>query len=891
MASRQGVYHHTTVQNVADQHKTYNTTTVTGTKRSFSTADVHGSNSQGLVDRTGFQRASSVSTATPKLRASVIDAAHPGLSQEISEYSQRQAIASTPTSYVDRALQLSHPRYALPGSLIANFASLGIKDIYPWQKQCLMGPGILTGEKNLVYTAPTGGGKSLVADVLMLKRVLEDPSAKALLILPYVALVQEKVRWLRNAVQGIQRQKPEGTSEKEPGRWRKRADEGTIRVVGFFGGGKVRATWADFDIGVCTFEKANTLINTAIDDCSIGKLRTVVLDELHMIDDDHRGYLLELMATKLLSLEQNVQIIGMSATLSNIDILARWLDAHTYQTFYRPVPIEEHLVYESKIYAASATGSLLKAVSQLAPNVLPTQSPSEHLRLIRPSDQKEFKDPVLNAVIALANETVRSGYGVLVFCSSRSGCESDARLIARVLPDFYEIDPTISEQRSDLLGELRSLPTGLDPSLAETVPFGVAFHPAGINLPARRVILHNARMGRDLVGPSMLRQMRGRAGRKGKDEIGETYLCCRKADLEEVIGLMHAELPQISSGLMTDKHRIQRALLESVAIRLATGRDSLEDFVSRTLLNQTEIPSIVQGHVEAGLKDLSEMGFIEFDDSGNHQATQLGKAVVASSLEPEDGAFVHRELQRALRAFVMDGELHILYTFTPVQDFSITVNWKVFRDELERLDESGLRVLTFLGLKPTMINRMAQGAKMKVSTPEEKELARVYTRFYMALQLRDLCNEVPIHVVARKFDVPRGTVQTLAQTCQGFSAGMIKFCQLMGWGVMAAVLDHVADRLKAGAKADLLALAQITFVKSRTARVFYDNGYKSVASIANADPKELVPVLMQAQPTKLRLKEKDEQKYEEKLLAKANVISDSANRIWQLEMQQEIDEE
>ncbi|KAK8049073.1 hypothetical protein PG994_010803 [Apiospora phragmitis] len=874
MASRQGLFHQTTVQNVAQQHNPYGTTTVTGTKRSFSTADVHGHNSQGLVDRTGFQRASSISAATPRLRASAIDTTDPGASQEISEYSQRKAISSTPTSYVDRALQLSHPRYALPEGLITNFASLGIKDIYPWQKQCLMGPGILTGNKNLVYTAPTGGGKSLVADVLMLKRVLADSDSKALLVLPYVALVQEKVRWLRNAVQGLRRKEPEGASEKEPGLWRKRADEGTIRVVGFFGGGKVRATWADFDIGVCTFEKANTLINTAIDDYSIVKLRAVVLDELHMIDDDHRGYLLELMATKLLSLEQNVQIIGMSATLSNIDILAKWLDAHTYQTFYRPVPIEEHLVYDSKIYAASATGSLLKAVSQLAPNVLPSQSPSAHLRLTRPSDHKEFKDPVLNTVIALANETVRSGYGVLVFCSSRPGCESDARLIARA-------GLTIEER--DLLAN--AYDSGVLKVIVATCSLA-----AGINLPARRVILHNARMGRDLVGPSMLRQMRGRAGRKGKDEIGETYLCCRKADLEGVIALMHAELPQVSSGLITDKQRIQRTLLESVAIRLATGRDSLEDFMRRTLLNQIETPSTVQSHVESGLKDLSEMGFIEFDDFGNHQATQLGKAVVASSLEPEDGAFVHRELQRALRAFVMDGEMHILYTFTPVQDFSITINWKVFRDELERLDESGLRVLKFLGLKPTMINRMAQGGKMNVSTPEEKELARVYSRFYLALQLRDLCNEVPIHSVARKFDVPRGTVQTLAQTCQGFAAGMIKFCQLMGWGVMAAVLDHVADRLKAGAKADLLALAQITFVKSRTARVFYENGYKSVAAIANADPRELVPVLMQAQPTKLRLKTKDEQKYEEKLLAKANVISDSANRLWQIEMQQEIDE-
>jgi replicative superfamily II helicase len=59
------------------------------------------------------------------------------------------------------------------------------------------------------------------------------------------------------------------------------------------------------------------LINTAIDDCSIGSLKVVVLDELHMIDDDHRGYLLELLATKLLCLlDHQVQIVGMSATLS-----------------------------------------------------------------------------------------------------------------------------------------------------------------------------------------------------------------------------------------------------------------------------------------------------------------------------------------------------------------------------------------------------------------------------------------------------------------------------------------------------------------------------------------------------------------------------------------------
>ena len=63
-------------------------------------------------------------------------------------------------------------------------------------------------------------------------------------------------------------------------------------------------------------KQANGLVNTAIEDGTIADLGVIVLDELHMIDDDHRGYLMELMASKLLSLEVPVQIVGMSATLT-----------------------------------------------------------------------------------------------------------------------------------------------------------------------------------------------------------------------------------------------------------------------------------------------------------------------------------------------------------------------------------------------------------------------------------------------------------------------------------------------------------------------------------------------------------------------------------------------
>ena len=73
---------------------------------------------------------------------------------------------------------------------------------------------------------------------------------------------------------------------------------------------------------------------------------------------------------------------------------------------------------------------------------------------------------------------------------------------------------------------------------------------------------------------------------------------------------------------------------------------------------------------------------------------------------------------------------------------------------------------------------------------------------------------------------------------------MINFCDKMGWAMLKVALEHMSDRLRAGARADLLELAKIPFVKSRTARVFWENGFKSVRTVAEADAKDLTPVLL-----------------------------------------------
>lgn len=109
--------------------------------------------------------------------------------------------------------------------------------------------------------------------------------------------------------------------------------------------------------------------------------------------------------------------------------------------------------------------------------------------------------------------------------------------------------------------------------------------------------------------------------------------------------------------------------------------------------------------VRMTLQDLEGCKLLSRNDSG-YEATLLGQAVVASSLTPEDGLFVHRELRNALQAFVMDGEMHVLYTFTPVQSGQSNINWQKFRKEMDGFDESNMRALQLIGLKPNIINKM-----------------------------------------------------------------------------------------------------------------------------------------------------------------------------------------
>ncbi|GAB6025098.1 hypothetical protein CHUAL_010530 [Chamberlinius hualienensis] len=758
----------------------------------------------------------------------------------------------------------------LPDLVLEQYKKCGVESMFMWQAECLQLDGILKG-RNLVYSAPTSAGKTLVAEILMLKCVLEMKK-KAIMVLPFVSVTREKVYHLQKLFQCC-----------------------GIRVDGFMGNYSPVGGFELLDIAICTIEKANGLVNRLIEDNSIGNLGIMVVDELHMLGDPHRGYLLELMLTKLLylqkrstdkpdstpSIPQPIQIVGMSATLPNLKLVADWLSSELYCTEFRPVPLSERVKIGNVIYCAKSM------------NVVRTLPPST-------------VEGDIDNLVYMSIESIASNQGIVIFCPTKSWCERLAETIARSVNEVGREHRIASQNKNDLyrfrdslranlnvedisqvLEHLGKSPAGLDKVLAKTVALGVAYHHAGltfdereiiegafrrgvikvltatstlssgVNLPARRVIIRTPIFHGSLINVLTYRQMIGRAGRTGLDTEGESILICKENERNKADILTNSNLPAVTSCLARPGQSIpssfKRAMLEIIVSGAANSEDEAIQYASCTLLEaslrQSETSTKTKELIDGCLQFLIDNEFVKKDSNCDNEmfiSTALGRAVLASSLSPDEGLIVYEELERARRCFVLENDLHVVYQVTPLNmtDQWPNIDWLYYTRLWERLPNDMKRVAECVGVE----ERYLLFAMKNESSLSNGHRRTRLLRFYSALALLDLVNEEPLTVVAAKYGCSRGMLQSLQQSAATFAGMVTIFCHHLGWTTMELLLANFQNRLYFGVQQELCDLVRINVLNASLARGLYNAGIKTVASLASASLNKVINVIGKSTP-------------------------------------------
>ena len=210
---------------------------------------------------------------------------------------------------------------SLPQPIKDVIAKEGVSLLRPSQEKALKA-GLLDG-KNLLICTPTASGKTLIGEFAMVNNLVKERGT-AIYIVPLVALASEKFREF------------------------KRKYEGLFKVALSVGDlDSSDPHLADYDIVVCTAEKLDSLLRHRAP--WISRIGTVVVDEVHLLNDVVRGPTLEILLTILRSVLPKVQIIALSATIGNPAQLAEWLKADLVIDTWRPVELKQGILYDGKL--------------------------------------------------------------------------------------------------------------------------------------------------------------------------------------------------------------------------------------------------------------------------------------------------------------------------------------------------------------------------------------------------------------------------------------------------------------------------------------------------------------------------------------------------------------
>jgi len=219
-------------------------------------------------------------------------------------------------------MQFTDIKDQIPQPLYDVLTRQGFSEFRPSQEKAL-DAGLLDNVSLLICT-PTASGKTLIAELASMKNVLER-KGKAVYICPLKALASEKAKQFRQRYGHLAKVALAIGDQDEPD-----------------------THLANHDIIICTAEKLDSLIRHHAP--WLTQIATVIIDEIHLLNDASRGPTLEILITLLRRLLPQVQLIGLSATIGNPQELADWLGAELIIDKWRPVPLQQGVYLDGQIH-------------------------------------------------------------------------------------------------------------------------------------------------------------------------------------------------------------------------------------------------------------------------------------------------------------------------------------------------------------------------------------------------------------------------------------------------------------------------------------------------------------------------------------------------------------
>lgn len=707
-------------------------------------------------------------------------------------------------------MSISILKQRLPLKLYENLKTR-IKKLMPVQEKAVKA-GLLEG-KSIVVCSPTASGKTLIAEIAMLKHILEH-GGKAIYTAPLKALATEKFNDFKNCYEKL-----------------------GIKVALSIGDLDSSDPYlANYDIIICSNEKLDSLIRH-----NAGWLRdvgVVVIDEIHLLNDIERGPTLEVLITMLKELLQ-AQFIALSATVGNPEEIADWLNAELVKDIWRPV----------KLYEGVGLHHIIDFFGE--------------------KKKYKIKSFSKDITIDLALDTLLKNKQVLIFVNSKRSAEALAENISKSIIKFSEtivdinkniMEESLKEYSSKILKAL-SNPTKQCERLAFCIKSGVAFHHSGL-APLQRSLIENAfkegkikiicctpTLALGLEFPSdrvVIRDLRrfsgyssvwlpvleikqfvGRAGRPSYHTEGEA-ICVAKTEneKEEIYERYICGSPEEIYSKLALEPVLRMYILSLIAISFTRTKEKLIDFFEKTFwaFQYGDITRI-ESKLDRILNMLKKFKFI-LEEDGKLKATPLGLRVAQLYIDPISAFHLIKAINTAFNEKRFGGKLReigVLHSICQTTEMKPLL--RVKQSEYEEIQEELNRYEEDLYEQPDFIDESFLDA------------------FKTSLMLYDWISERGEEYLLERYRIRPGELLSKLQNCDWMLYSFEQLALILGKKDIVTDIAKLRIRIKYGIKEELLPLVRIKDVGKVRARLLFNAGIKTARDIRKAEEEKLAFIL------------------------------------------------